>query len=34
MAAHRKSDRRRDDLCAGGFRKRAYGSVEPLAALA
>ena len=22
-AAHRKSDRRCDDLCAGGFRKRA-----------
>ena len=22
MAAHRKSDRRRDDLCAGGLRKR------------
>ena len=21
MAAHRKSDRRRDDLCAGGLRK-------------
>ena len=21
-AAHRKSDRRRDDLCAGGLRKR------------
>ena len=23
MAAHRKSDRRRDDLCAGGLRKGA-----------
>jgi hypothetical protein len=23
MAAHRKLDRRRDDLCAGGLRKRA-----------
>jgi len=22
-AAHRKSDQRRDDLCAGGLRKRA-----------
>ena len=22
MAAHRKLDRRRDDLCAGGLRKR------------
>ena len=29
MAAHRKSDRRRDDLCAGGLRNRAmeYASI-------
>src|SRR4029077_11163109 len=26
MAAHRKSDRHRDDLCAGGLRKRATSS--------
>src|SRR5437667_11782473 len=26
MAAHRKSDRRRDDLCAGGLRKCAKAS--------
>jgi hypothetical protein len=25
MAAHRRLDRRRDDLCAGGLRKRAQG---------
>jgi len=26
MAAHRKSDRRRDDLCGAGLRKRASTS--------
>jgi hypothetical protein len=29
MAAHRKSDQSRDDLCAGGFRKRALNSFHP-----
>jgi hypothetical protein len=29
MAAHRKSDQRRDDPCAGGLRKRV-SSLEPL----
>jgi hypothetical protein len=29
MAAHRKSDRRRDDLYAGGLRKRANSHGEP-----
>jgi hypothetical protein len=30
MAEHRKSDRRRDDLCAGGLRKRAELSLPSL----
>src|SRR5262249_55673751 len=29
MAAHRKLDRRRDDLCAGGLRKGARGHLTP-----
>jgi hypothetical protein len=28
MAAHQKLDRRRDDPCVGGLRKRAYGIVN------
>ena len=28
MAAHRKSDQRRDDLCAGGLRKRASDAAQ------
>src|SRR6266550_6937350 len=33
MAAHRKLDRRRDDLCAGGLRKRAYHFLRNAAAI-
>ena len=29
MAAHRKLDRRRDDLCAGGLRKCASVALPP-----
>ena len=29
MAAHRKSDPRRDDLCVGGLRKRIVLVIEP-----
>jgi hypothetical protein len=28
MAAHRKSDRRRDNLCAGGLRKRVVSQLS------
>src|SRR4029077_94187 len=34
MAAHRKSDRRRDYLCAGGFRKRAFFLVATVTGIA